>query len=91
MEITADGNVHRLSQAAARGSDINPLSDRDLEQKLRTSAASWNPRHDVAPLIDAVEVLSLSIPPDCAAVLPAKVELFNVSVAWLRLPIPPPV
>jgi len=54
VEITADGKVHDLSQSAARGSDANPLSDRDLEQKLRTVAASWNPRHDVQPLIDAV-------------------------------------
>jgi len=54
VEITADGGTHRLSQTAARGSDVNPLSDGDLEQKLRTSAAALNPRHDVQPLIDAV-------------------------------------
>ena len=30
------------------------MSDEDLEQKLRTVAASWNPRHDVQPLIDAI-------------------------------------
>ena len=28
---TADGKVHRLSQSAARGSDVNPMSDGDLE------------------------------------------------------------
>jgi 2-methylcitrate dehydratase PrpD len=54
VEITAGGEVHRLSQSAARGSDANPLSDGDLEQKLRTSAAALNPRHDVRPLIDAI-------------------------------------
>lgn len=55
VEITSrDGSVHCLSQTAARGSDVNPMSDRDLEQKLRTVAASWNPTHDVAPLIDAI-------------------------------------
>ncbi len=43
-----------LSQQAARGSDTNPMSDRDLEEKLRDAALSWNPRHDVAPLIDAI-------------------------------------
>ena len=43
---TADGTVHKLSQAAARGSDVNPMSDQDLEQKLRTVAASWNPVHE---------------------------------------------
>jgi hypothetical protein len=36
------------------------MSDRDLEQKLRTVAASWNPRHDVQPLIDAVWALDRS-------------------------------
>ena len=60
VEITADGKLHRLSQAAARGSDVNPLSDGDLEQKLRTSAAAINPRHDVQPLIDAVWSLDRS-------------------------------
>jgi 2-methylcitrate dehydratase PrpD len=51
---TADGKTHELSQQAARGSDSNPMSDRDLEDKLRDAASSWNPRHDVAPLIDAI-------------------------------------
>jgi 2-methylcitrate dehydratase PrpD len=58
--VAADGAVHRLSQSAARGSDANPMSDRDLEQKLRASVASWNPRHDVAPLIDAIWTLDES-------------------------------
>ena len=58
VEITtADGVVHRLSQSATRGSDINPMSDRDLEAKLRASAAAWNPKADVKPLIDAVWAL----------------------------------
>jgi 2-methylcitrate dehydratase PrpD len=51
---TADGAVYYLTQSAARGSDANPMSDKDLEQKLRTVAKGWNPRHDVTPLIDAV-------------------------------------
>jgi hypothetical protein len=55
VEITtADGKVHKLLQKAARGSDSNPMTDRDLEQKLRDAAADWNPGHDVAPLIDAI-------------------------------------
>ena len=55
VDITiADGAVHKLTQAAARGSDNNPMSDRDLEEKLRDAAAGWNPRHDVAPLIEAI-------------------------------------
>jgi len=58
VEITtADGNAHRLTQLAARGSDANPLSDDDLEGKLRAAAASWDARYDVAPLIDAVWTL----------------------------------
>jgi 2-methylcitrate dehydratase PrpD len=55
VEITtSDGKVFKLEQKAARGSDANPLSDSDLEAKLRTAAAGWNPGHDVAPLIDAI-------------------------------------
>jgi 2-methylcitrate dehydratase PrpD len=55
VEITtADGKTHHLSQAAARGSDQNPMSDADLEAKLRTSAAGLDARLDVTPLIDAV-------------------------------------
>jgi 2-methylcitrate dehydratase PrpD len=61
VEITtADGRTHRLSQAAARGSDVNPMSDRDLEAKLRVAAAGWDSRHDIAPLIDAIWALDKS-------------------------------
>jgi len=51
---TADGRLHKLAQAAARGSDLNPMSDQDLEDKLRNAAADWDPRRDIAPLIDAI-------------------------------------
>jgi 2-methylcitrate dehydratase PrpD len=55
VEITtADGTAHHLTQAAARGSDVNPLSDGEIEHKLLTCAAEWNPRFDAAPLIDAI-------------------------------------
>jgi 2-methylcitrate dehydratase PrpD len=58
VEITtADGKTYKMSQTAARGSDANPLSDEDLEQKLRTAAAGWDPRHDLAPLIEAIWTL----------------------------------
>ena len=70
---TADGTIHKMSQSAARGSDVNPMSDRDIEDKLRKTAAGWEPRHDVTRLIDAVWMLdgskdvsalaSLTIPP----------------------------
>jgi 2-methylcitrate dehydratase PrpD len=51
---TADGRLHKLSQPAARGSDVNPMSDADLEAKLRTAAAGWEPRYDACPLIEAI-------------------------------------
>ncbi|WP_298259249.1 MmgE/PrpD family protein [Bradyrhizobium sp.] len=55
VEITtADGQTFKLEQSAARGSDANPLSDRDLEEKLRTAAAVWDPHYDAAPLIEAI-------------------------------------
>ena len=50
--------VHRLSQTAARGSDVNPMSDPDLEQKLKTAAAALS--LDVTPLIDAIWELEAS-------------------------------
>jgi 2-methylcitrate dehydratase PrpD len=61
VEITAtDGTIHKLSQPAARGSDVNPMDDSDLEAKLRTSAADWDPRCDVEPLISAIWALDRS-------------------------------
>jgi 2-methylcitrate dehydratase PrpD len=61
---TADGQVHRLSTQAARGSEVNPMSDADLEAKLRHAAAGWNARHDIQPLVDAIWALDKS--PDVA-------------------------
>ncbi len=52
--------LHKLSQPAARGSDANPMSDGDLEDKLRVAASGWEPRHDIAPLIDAIWTLDNS-------------------------------
>lgn len=61
VEITAaDGRTHKLVQPAARGSDANPLSDSDLEEKLRAAAAGWEPHYDVAPLIEAIWTLDQS-------------------------------
>ncbi|MDO8878210.1 MAG: MmgE/PrpD family protein [Pseudolabrys sp.] len=57
---TADGKTHALSTLAARGSDVNPMSDSGLEDKLRAAAAGWNERHDIGPLIDAVWALDKS-------------------------------
>lgn len=52
--MTADGRTHNLAQTAARGSEANPLSDHDLQEKLRTAAAGWNPNYDAASLIEAI-------------------------------------
>lgn len=52
-EHNLHGAVHRLSQSAACGSDVNPMGDRDLEEKLR-APTFCNPKADVTPLIDAV-------------------------------------
>jgi 2-methylcitrate dehydratase PrpD len=57
---TRDGTKHRLATQAARGSPANPMSDREIEDKLRTIAAGWRPGHDMAPLIDAVWTLDRS-------------------------------
>jgi 2-methylcitrate dehydratase PrpD len=57
---TQDGTTHRLSTPAARGSPANPMTDGDLEDKLRTIAASWQPGYDAAPLIDAIWALDRS-------------------------------
>ena len=58
--VTTDGMVHRLSTQAARGSEANPMGDEELETKLRNAAAAWNPKHDVAPLVDAIWSLDTS-------------------------------
>jgi 2-methylcitrate dehydratase PrpD len=71
---TVDGEVHRLSTQAARGSDVNPMSDGDLEAKLRNAAAACNPKHDVAPLIDAIWSLDTSadVAGLCALTVPKR-------------------
>lgn len=40
--------------------NVNPRSDSELEAKLRTAAAGWDPRYDVAPLVDAIRALDNS-------------------------------
>jgi 2-methylcitrate dehydratase PrpD len=50
----ADGTVEELTQSAARGSDANPLSDDDLEAKLRAAVAQLKPGFDAEPLIAAI-------------------------------------
>jgi len=61
VDITAaDGRTHKLAQPAARGSDANPLSDDDLEAKLRMAAAGWDPHYGTTPLIDAIWAIDKS-------------------------------
>jgi 2-methylcitrate dehydratase PrpD len=57
---TKDGTRHVLATSAARGSPGNPMSDRDIEDKLRAIAEAWRPGHDIEPLIDAVWTLERS-------------------------------
>ncbi len=57
---TADGRRHGLSTSAGRGSPTNPMSDRDLEDKLRAAAAGWRSGYDAAPLIEAIWTLERS-------------------------------
>jgi 2-methylcitrate dehydratase PrpD len=58
--VTADGKTHKLSQRAARGSEANPMTDNDLEEKLRDAAASVLPTNDVSVLIEAIWTLEES-------------------------------
>ena len=61
MDIfTSDGRKHSLSTRAARGSSANPLKDREIEDKLRDEARSWDARKNIQPLIDAVWTLDRS-------------------------------
>jgi 2-methylcitrate dehydratase PrpD len=58
----ADGTTHKVAQKASRGSEANPMSDKDLEDKLRSAAAMAIPHNDVSPLIDAIWQLDTSAP-----------------------------
>ena len=58
--LTTVGTERAMTVPAARGSLQQPMNDRDIEDKLRTLAAAWNPNHDVGPLIDAVWALDRS-------------------------------
>jgi 2-methylcitrate dehydratase PrpD len=62
VEITtANGKTHKLSQPAARGSDVNSMSDKDLEEKIAHRAGK-SPQHDVARMIDAIWALVRMFP-----------------------------
>jgi 2-methylcitrate dehydratase PrpD len=58
--FTTDGKKQSVSTDAARGSSANPLKDKEIEEKLRNEAASWDPAHDIQPLIDAIWALDRS-------------------------------
>ena len=54
---TSDGTKHSLSTPAARGSPSNPMTDKDIEDKLRTLAAGWCADYDAEGLIEAIWAL----------------------------------
>ena len=64
---TSDGTKHSLSTSAARGSPSNPMTDKDIEDKLRTLAAGWCAGYVADPLIEAIWALEES--PDVARLL----------------------
>jgi 2-methylcitrate dehydratase PrpD len=68
---TADGKLHKLHQHAARGSDDNPMTDRELEDKLREAAARAVSRNDIAALLEAIWTVD-----DCADI--AKLTALTV-------------
>jgi 2-methylcitrate dehydratase PrpD len=89
VEITTDdGKIHKLSQLAARGSDVNPMSDKDLEGKLRTAAIAWDPQRDVAPLIDAIWALDRSADVSKLASLAVPVRTENLIRRCLQMKFP---
>jgi hypothetical protein len=55
--LTEDGATRIIKVPAARGSLAHPLTDREIENKLRSLARSWCAAHDIQPLIDAVWAL----------------------------------
>jgi 2-methylcitrate dehydratase PrpD len=72
VEITtADGQLHKRAQRAARGSDGNPMTDKDLENKLRDAAALVISHSDIAALIEAIWTVD-----DCADI--AKLAALTV-------------
>jgi 2-methylcitrate dehydratase PrpD len=72
VEITtADGQVHKCAQRAARGSDDNPMTDGELEDKLREAAAHAIPGTDIDALIKAIWTVD-----DCADI--AKLAALSV-------------
>ena len=58
--VTADGKTHSVSTQAARGSAANPLKDAEIEGSCAPRPTSWQPGHDIQPLIDAVWALDKS-------------------------------
>jgi 2-methylcitrate dehydratase PrpD len=59
--VASDGTTYTVATEAARGSPANPMTDTDIEDKLRVEAESWQKGHDIQPLIDAVWALDRSV------------------------------
>src|SRR5262249_59524687 len=52
-----DGKSRVVNVPAARGSLARPLTDREIEDKLRSLAAGWCATHNIQPLIDTIWAL----------------------------------
>jgi 2-methylcitrate dehydratase PrpD len=57
---TSDGKKHPLATKAARGSSSNPMSDKDVEAKLRSAAAGRIGEKETQLLIEGVWALETS-------------------------------
>jgi 2-methylcitrate dehydratase PrpD len=57
---TSDGKMHALATKAARGSSSNPMSDEDVEAKLRTAATGRIGEKETQLLIEGVWALETS-------------------------------
>ena len=55
--LTKDGGSRIVSVRAARGSLARPLTDREIEEKLRSLATSWCATHSIEPVIDSIWAL----------------------------------
>lgn len=64
---TIDGAQHDCLVEHARGSAGRPMSDAELEAKLRSNARGWDAAYDPAPLIAAV--WNLDTAPDAGALM----------------------
>ena len=58
--FTSDGKKHALATKAARGSSANPMSDKDIEAKLRGATSGRIGEKETRLLIEGVWALEKS-------------------------------